>query len=253
MSGWGIGLITLVCVFFGAIGGILLQRALPEHHLHESSKDVVKLVTGLLATLSALVLGLLIASSKSSFDALNDDFRQSAAKTIMIDRILAQYGPEAKGVRAAMRASYAAGIDRLFPERGERGAGTEALRQAAPAERIDAHLSRLAPATDAQRALKARAEQLVGEVELAHWLAFEQARSTTPAAFLIVLVTWLTAMFASFGLFAPRNGTALAALFIGALAVATALFLIEEMSRPLDGLITLSGEPMRNALAVLGE
>jgi hypothetical protein len=96
MSAWAVGLVTLICVYAGALLGLVLQRLLPEHHLRNESKDAVKLVAGLLATLSALVLGLLIASAKGSFDALSDALKQSAAKVVVIDRLLGQYGPEAK-------------------------------------------------------------------------------------------------------------------------------------------------------------
>jgi len=96
MSEWSIGLITLVCVYAGALLGLGLQRVLPKHHLSSDSKDAVKLVTALLATLSALVLGLLIASAKSSFDAVSDALKQTSAKVILIDRLLSEYGPEAR-------------------------------------------------------------------------------------------------------------------------------------------------------------
>ena len=78
MSEWLIGLITLVCVYAGALLGLGLQRLLPEHRLSDESRDAVKLVAGLLATLSALVLGLLIASAKGSFDAVSDALRQTS-------------------------------------------------------------------------------------------------------------------------------------------------------------------------------
>jgi hypothetical protein len=116
-----------------------------------------------------------------------------------------------------------------------------------------ATLRELRPADDDQRALKARAEHAFQDLEQARWAGFEEAAGSTPTAFLVVLVSWLAAMFLSFGLFAPRNGTVLAALAIGALAVSTAIVLIEEMVRPFDGLIAVSGAPLREALAVLGK
>lgn len=252
MSAWGIGLTSFASIFAGALAGLYLRRLLPEHHLAEESKDVVKLVTGVVATLSALVLGLLIASAKTSFDTINEAFKQSAAKVIQIDRLLAQYGPEAKGVRELLRSNYAARIDMLFPAHKSEGNVRRVLREPSSAEEVENRVRALAPATDLQRGLQSRAVQLIGEVEQTRWLGFEEAESRTPAAFLVVLVSWLAAMFAGFGLFAPRNATALAALAIGALAVSTAVFLIEEMGRPLDGVIAIPSEPMRNALDLLG-
>jgi hypothetical protein len=109
----GVGGIVFACTFGGALVGMLLRATLPVHHLSSDSKDVVKLGTGLIATLSALVLGLLIASAKSSFDAQRTGFQQLSANLVMLDRALARYGPETKDAREALRQLVASAIDRL--------------------------------------------------------------------------------------------------------------------------------------------
>ena len=114
MSELAVGLIAFVCILGGALVGLVVRAALPEQHLSEDSKDIVKVVTGLIATLSALVLGLLIASAKSSFDMVNAEFKQVAAKIIVVDRLLAQYGPGAKDARDLLRSAYKAHVDQLF-------------------------------------------------------------------------------------------------------------------------------------------
>lgn len=253
MSSWAIGLITLGCVFGGAVFGLALRTVLPEQHLREDSKDVVKLVTGLIATLSALVLGLLIASAKTSYDAVKDTLSDSAAKVLVVDRALAQYGPEAKAVRDLIRNAMARRLHQLFPDEAAPGATLEALRGSAELEEVETAVRALVPGNDAQRALQSRALQVLGDLEQARWLTFERSVSSTPPAFLVVLVSWLAAMFASFGLFAPRHATAIAALLIGALSISTAIFLIEEMNRPFEGIIAISSAPLRNALALLGK
>ena len=249
MSELAVGLIAFVCILGGALVGLVVRAALPEQHLSEDSKDIVKVVTGLIATLSALVLGLLIASAKSSFDMVNAEFKQVAAKIIVVDRLLAQYGPGAKDARDLLRSAYKAHVDQLFSAGGSTPA--VALRDTLFIEQLDAKVLALVPADDSQRALKVRAGQVVAEVAQARWLGFEEAATSIPTAFLVVLVSWLAAMFAGFALFSPRNATALTALLIGALAVSTSIFLIEEMGRPLHGVIAISSEPMRNTLAVL--
>jgi hypothetical protein len=230
-----------------------LRGRLPEHHLREDSKDMVRLVTGLIATLSALVLGLLIASSKSSFDAVNEGFKDSAAKIILVDRALARYGPEAREVREALRNAYAARLRQLFPDDRRPGTVDDNLLGPSSLETLDQKLLALAPTSELQRLQKDRALQLSNEIAQARWMAFEEVGTRTPPVFLTVLVAWLTAMFASFGLFAPQNRTTMTALVIGALSVATAIFLIEEMSNPLGGIIAISETPMRNALGMLGK
>jgi hypothetical protein len=251
MSAWAIGLITLVCVYAGALLGLGLQRLLPEHHLSNESKDAVKLVTGLLATLSALVLGLLTASAKSSFDAVSNAVKLNAANVVVIDRLLGQYGPEAKGAREQLKRQYAERAARLFPEGPDHS--VKVMPDASAGEGFHRSLRALVPTNDDQRAILSRVQQLAEEVTETRWLAFEEATSNTPPAFLAVLVSWLVVMFVSFGLFTPPNPTAFGALFLGAVAVATSIFLIEEMNHPLGGFITIPSEPIRNALSVLGQ
>ena len=205
MSSSAIAFVVLACVFGGALLGMLLSIVLPEHHLSEAVKDVVRLVTGLIATLAALVLGLLVASAKSSFDTVNDEFRQSAARFIQLDRTLAQYGPESKDVRELLRKGFAARIGQLFPkERSQHS--LLGVAEGAPAIETFAHrLRALSPQTDAQRALQSRALAIIDSVSQTRWLAIEEEENTIPTPFLVVLILWLTVMFASFGLFAPGN------------------------------------------------
>ena len=153
MSPAAIAFVVLACVFGGALLGMLLSTVLPEHHLSEASKDVVMLVTGLIATLAALVLGLLVASAKSSFDTANEGFRQSAARIILLDRTLAQYGPETKDVRELLRNGFAARIDQLFPKDRSLHAPLGAAEGTAAIEAFAQRLRTLSPQNDAQRAL----------------------------------------------------------------------------------------------------
>ncbi|MET0165751.1 MAG: hypothetical protein ABW318_12225 [Vicinamibacterales bacterium] len=253
MSPITIGLVVFACVFGGALLGMFLRTVLPEHHLSEASKDVVKLVTGLIATLAALVLGLLIASAKSSFDAANEGFRQSAARAILLDRTLAQYGPETKDVREMLRNAFTARIDHLFPKDRSKRSTLGAAQGTAAIEGFVQRLRALAPQTDAQRALQSRALEFIDSIAQARWMAIEAEENTIPTPFLVVLVLWLAAMFASFGLFAPRNATAIAVLFLGALSLSGAIFLIEELNDPLDGIISISRVPMDRALGFIGK
>ena len=252
MSPWIVALVSFACVMCAALAGMRLRRALPEHHLNEASKDTVRLVSGLIATLSALVLGLLIASSKNSFDAVNDGLKHSAAKVIQIDRLLAQYGPEADAARAGLRAAYAERLRSLFPQGGGEANAANPIAGAAAGEQMEQRIHSLVPGTDMQRSLQRQALALSNDIALARWVAMEEIGNRTPPALLAILVLWLAAMFGSFGLFAPNNVTALVALLIGAMSVATSILLIEEMGDPLGGLISVSSAPMVKALALLG-
>jgi Protein of unknown function (DUF4239) len=253
LSSLTIGLISAGCIFGGALLGLLLQGLLPDHHLRDTSKDTVKVVAGTIATLSALVLGLLVGSAKSSFDATNTAIIQNGAKVILLDRALAAYGPETKDLREQLRRAVAAGIEMFWPEEKNVGSGMTAFERANAMEMIQAKLRSLTPATDAQRKLQSQAEQITGDILQARWLLIEQAQSVLPMTFLVVLLFWLTMLHLSFGLFAPRNATVIAVLLISALSVSGAIFIILEMNHPLDGMIKVSSAPMRKALEHLGQ
>jgi len=253
LSSLTIGLISAACIFCGALLGLLLQGLLPQHHLRDSSKDTVKVVAGTIATLSALVLGLLVGSAKSSFDATNTAIIQNGAKVILLDRVLAAYGPETKDVREQLRRAVAGGIEMFWPEEKAAGSGMAGFEKANAMEMVQAKLRELTPATDAQRQLQSQAEQISGEMVQARWLLIEQAQSVLPMAFLVVLLFWLTMLHLSFGLFAPRNATVITVLLISALSVSGAIFIILEMNHPLDGMIKVSSAPMRKALEHLGQ
>ena len=115
MSATAIGLVVFVLVFGSALLGILVHKALPEHHLSADSKDVVKLGIALIATMSALVLSLLVASAKSAFDTRSNQLVQVSADIILLDRALARYGPETKDARSLLRNSVATVVERFWP------------------------------------------------------------------------------------------------------------------------------------------
>jgi len=254
MSSLAIGLISTACIFGGALVGMWLHTVLPERHLDDASKDTVKLGAGLLATLAALVLGLLVSSAKSSFDAINTGIAQAGAKVLLADHMLADYGPETKDVREQLRNIVASSIDRIWPrEKGKTG-GLRAVESLDDAGKLyKDKLRELTPTNDFQKSRLAQAVQLSDDVLQTRLLLMEGQQTNLPATFIVVLVFWLTGLFISFGLFAPPNGMVLAVLLICALSVSSAIFLILEMNRPLDGFIKASNAPLRKAVELIGK
>lgn len=244
------GGIVFACVFGGALLGIYLRAALPAHHMNADSKDLVKLGTGLIATMAALVLGLLIASAKSSYDAQSNELVGLSANVVLLDRMMAHYGPEAKQARDLLRRGVERALDQIWPEDGSPAA---AVAPTAGAEVLYDRILELAPQNDVQRSLQVEAAKVALDLGQTRWLLFEQRGSSIPMPFLVVLVFWLTIIFISFGLFAPRNATVIAVLFVCALSVAGAIFMILELDLPFEGLIRISSAPLRSALAHLGQ
>lgn len=222
--------------FWGVLIGLWLRKVLPEHHLDQDSKDTVKLGAGMIATLTALVLGLLVSSAKSSFDAMNTGITQGGAKIILLDRVLAHYGPETKAVRDELRRSVIAGIEMVWPEQKKKSAvsGLSAWESATAMEHVQDKLRALTPQNEAQRQRLSQAVQLSGDLSQTRWLLFVQTQIAIPTPFLVVLLFWLTMLYVSFGLFAPRNATVITVLLICALSVSAAIF-FGPRDEPSDG------------------
>ena len=248
-----IALIGVVCIFGGALLGFWLQGLLPNHHQGQDSHENVKLGAGMIATLTALVLGLLVSSAKSSFDTMSTGIKQGGAKVILLDRVLAQYGPETKAIREQMRRSLAANIEKVWPQKRTEVADLTAFERAQGMDLLQADLRGLVPKSDAQSQLLTQARQLAADLAQTRWLLIEEAQNQLPAPFLVILLFWLTVLFTSFGLFAPRNATVIAVLFVCACSVSAAILLILEMNRPLSGLIKVPNAPLLKALEHLGQ
>jgi hypothetical protein len=214
---------------------------------------VVRLGTGLIATIAALVLGLLIASAKSSYDTQSTQVKTLTANIILLDQELAQYGPQAREARDLLRRALGPLVDRLWQENATKAGRGAAFETTAAADAAFSKILELSPQTEAQRALKARAVQLTTDVAQTRLALFVQSDNSIPMPFLVVLVFWLTIIFASFSLFSRLNPTLIAMLSVFALSASGAIYLILEMGQPFSGLMQISSAPLRNALAPLGQ
>jgi hypothetical protein len=251
MSSMTISGIVFTCVFGGALLGMFLRATLPERHLSPDSKNIVNLGMGLIATMAAVVLGLLIASAQGSYGTQLSELTQLSANIILLDRVLAHYGPETKEVRDLLRRAVVRVLAQRWP--GD-GSGPEQLEPtAAGAEALYDKIQALAPQNDAQRSLQTQAFSLAVNLAQTRWLMFEQKGSSIPMPFLVVLVFWLAIIFISFGLYAPPNATVIVTLLVCAFSLAGALFLILELDQPFEGWIQIPSAPLRNALAHLGQ
>lgn len=200
---------------------------------------------GLVATTVAVVLGLLVSSAKNFYDTQSTELTELAANYVFLDRILAHYGPETTDMRAALRTVLA---DRL---EGPNQIYSVIKSGARAGEGLLDKIQELSPKDDNERSLKAQALSLEFQLGYTRWLMFEQHTVPVPNLLLIMLIGWLTVLFLSFGIFAPRNLTVLAGLFLAAVAVCGAILLILEMYHPQSGLIRVSDAPLRAALAQL--
>ncbi|SRR5216684_6315847 len=248
MGPMAMSLIAFACVFGGAFLGMFLRNRLPGHHLSGETKDVVRLGTGLIGTIAALVLGLLIASANSTYETQSGQVKQLTANIILLDRTLAQYGPETDSLRNLLRRGVATLADRIWRDNASDSGKAEPFEASTAALAFYDEVQKLSPQNEAQRSLQARAIDTSNDLAKTRLLLFAKAGGSIPMPFLVVLIFWLTVIFASFSLFADNNATTIAALCIFALSASASIFLILELSQPFTGLMMISDEPLRNAL-----
>jgi hypothetical protein len=247
-----VALIAFGCTLGAALGAIFVRSRLPTHHVEGDSKDLVKLVLGLIATITALVLGLLISSAHSAYDAQEAELQQLGVHLYQIDRILAHFGPDAVKQRDLLHRIVAADIARIWPTEGGASGMYAPFSAQLEAESLFDGIASLTPKTDLQRFGQSRALQLLSSAGETRRLLVEQSSGALSKPFLVVLVWWATVLFFGFGLLARFNLTVVAALFVGALSVAGAIFLILEMNQPYAGWMQVSSAPLRNALMQMG-
>jgi hypothetical protein len=246
---------VLSCVIFaltlgGIVLGALLRTTLPQHHLSKDSQDVVRLGVGLIATIAALVLGLLIAAAKGSFDTQSGQVKQITADMILLDLLLEKYGPEALPIRVEMRSVIGPLADRLWHEKLADAAGP--IAKDAKAEGVYVAIQALSPKNELQRSLQSRAAQISTDLAQIRLLLYAESDSAIPAPFIAILAFWLIIIFASFSLFAALNVTVFSFLSLFALSASCAIFLILELSQPFTGLLMIPSAPLRNALGPIG-
>ena len=228
---------------------MLLRRRLDGKRL-EAAKEVVRLGASFLATLSAVLISLMIASAKSSYDTQDSHFRQLVAYLVETDRLLSQYGPETKQVRLLMRQAMPAAIDRIWREK--RSASPDsAFTSASLAEQLNGAIAALTPANDAQHGLKLRVELAGAEIARTRLLMFSDGEPAILAPFLLILIFWLAVVFASYSLFVEPGSIVVVALLVFALSISSALFLVADLSQPFVGLMQLPKEQLRQTLGPL--
>lgn len=241
-------LLIAICVFGGAAVGLNLHRVVPRGHLAKETLDTIRLGTAMLSVLTSLVLGLLIATVKTSYDSTNNAVRQYATDLLVLDETLRDYGNEALAARRLLRDYTMRIYDDVWT-----GRGVPELVEHANAARMIEHardaIRALEPANNDQRWLANQALQLSTTVWRQRWLLIEQSGRSVHPIVIVILVLWIVALFVSFGLAAPRNVTVYTAFFICSLAIGSSIFLILELDTPFEGLMRISGQPMRIALA----
>lgn len=245
--------IAFACVFSAALLGMFLGSQVPNNYHAPESKEVVRLVMGLVVTTVGLTLGLLVGSAKNYYDVQNVGMAQLAAKYLTLDRMLELYGHEAADARAALRDVLARRLAARERWLGSTEMYSDIKSGAHMGRSIIEEIRRLSPKDDAQKFFKQQSLSLEVQLGELRWLIFEQNTVTFPSLLLIMLIAWLIPLFISFGIFAPRNPLVIAGFFASAAVVCGAILLILEMYHPQRGLIRVSDAPLRAAMEELAQ
>jgi hypothetical protein len=253
MHSYQIAAITFLVIFGGATMGFLVQGLLPSHHLSSESKNAVHLGAGLIGTLAALILGLMVSSTKDTYDKTGSFISEMSAGYVHVDRLLANYGQEAEHIRPILSNSLKKMHQFIWPEELQL-ADQSTLRARMELEHAYNQTSMLKPGSQTQQQLQNDALHLMDDMIQKRWLMQEIVMGGGISIILlispVIFISFITFIYA---LFAPRNLTVILALLCCSLCIAISVFLINELSSPLKGTLKVSSKPVHIALDQMGK
>jgi hypothetical protein len=237
-------LLIFACLVGASIGSLLLYEWMPLHHRQDDTHAVVRSVANIFVVMTSLVVGLMINSSKNTFEQVDHNVHTIATDMILLDRILVGFGPQ--GVEARQRLlAYAL---RAAQRSHEHKLVADSTSEAVLGE-IGKSLKAIKPDNADQTAQLRDAEAQYVKVVQLRWIIVEQSEGTIPTPILVMLVAWLVLIFASFGYRAPRNAVVVGSFIVASALIAGAMYLILDMDVPFDGPIQVSNLPLQRAIA----
>jgi hypothetical protein len=245
-----ITLVVFAVILAGTFAGLKVRDHIPKQHLTDETRNLVAVSTAVVATVSALVLGLLISNANTSFTRLGGEVTALSAEILRLDHILRRYGADAEPARSTLEQYAEQKSADLFPD------NPADVRLSNPStyellQRFEDMLLALKPANARDQWWLTQAMILAAKIGDSRWLLAQQVGQGTPKAFVALLVFWLALLFASFGLFAPRNLTSVAIQILCALAVAGAVGMFLELEQGFGSMVHISSQPMRQAVKTL--
>jgi hypothetical protein len=254
MHSYLIATVSFLCILGGALGGLFMQGFLPPHHLSKESQESIKLGAGLIATMAALILGLLVSSSKGTYDRVNILINEAAANTISLNQTLKSFGPEADPLRQTLLERVTAIRDDIWPENNKAAKkSADALRKGSTILGMVKMIADLKSNDPGALQMQSNAIAIATELNKQRWQITIESTSKLPLTLIVIPIFWITFLTFVYGLFAPRNPTVAMVLFFCSLSIAGAIYLICEMSMPLDGSIKVPGQPFQTVIEILSK
>jgi hypothetical protein len=252
MDHYVFSVVVLALILASAALGSHVRAKLADHHFSEDSLAAMRIAVGLVATLSALVLSLLISSGKSSLDLVNTALQHNSVAMIQLDRTLSEFGPSTDDLRGEIKSDYAHWINFLFSDETGKTAEAESRDILERTYTIQGRIFALHPASAVEEKLRDHAMQLWDDIFAGRWLALEHRRGLIPTPLIAVLVGWLTVIFGIFGFSAPRNWSMCVVFLLCALSATTAVYVVLDLDTPFQGMVNVSNAPMIDALKFIG-
>ena len=250
MSAVTIAVISFVLIVLSVLGGVALRSRLPTEDLTGDSKDVIRLATALIGTMAAVVLALLFASTRSTYENTNARVARLTADVIEFDQLMKEYGGEnITGVRQALRDEVRNMVSSIW--RDFAPASASLLRPVTQDKTVSYKVHQLEPGSHVQTGLQARAVVISADIKQERLGLIAQPQDSLSKPFIAVLVLWLCFIFASFSMSSKANATLVTVLLTCAFTASTAIYLILELGQPFDGLLQISNSALRNALVPL--
>ncbi len=242
--------IAFVLIVASTFVGTLVRSRMPEHHLTGDSKEVIRLATALVATLTGLVLALMFAATRTSFEHTSASVSRLAVSFTELDEVLEDYGPAARPIRQQIRTDLQPLMDSVWQDDAD-AAGRPRISRRSHATSAAAMIRELQPANPGQASLQARALQIAHDISQTRLALLSQPPDSVSTPFIVVLVLWLMFIFTTFAMSSKPNATLTVVLCVCILSAAGALYLILELGLPFGGLMQVSNGSLREALAPL--
>jgi hypothetical protein len=251
ISAHALSLLVFVLVFGAALIGMAIRNGQPESHFTSEARNSVLLAVGLVVTMTSLVLGMLVSSAKTFYDGQKIQVSELSSQIVLVGDLMTAYGPESADLRIEALRAMQQTVDRIWPKNTSRDFE---LTPVADFLHFYRHIQLLEPKNEAQASAKTQLLATTLTLRKAYWLMFLQSQQTSiTVPLLSVVTTWLVIIFYSFGLFAPRLPNVVATLFICALAVSSAIFVILSMNSPFKGALRISPAAVRKVLDQIAE
>lgn len=245
-----IALAVFACLTLSALGTLAFYDKVPARFHHDDTVSVLRLIAGLFIVMTSLVIGLMINSSRNTFETADHTVHVFSTEMILFDRGLQRYGPDADGVRQALK-DYA--VRASQPPIAISGSFARSdPRSENLLSKVGGAFGSIRPG-DAEHAdmLRDLRQQFQNIVKL-RWDIVEQSEGDIPIPMIVMVATWLVLIFGSFGYRAPRNVTVVASLLVAAALMSGSIYLVLDMDIPFNGIIQVSGTPLQRVVAELG-